>query len=673
MFHFTLRHKSGKTFGPDGLSRRDPYPGDPQFTSSEEFEDEPYGPPELEVDEDTKCELLDIEQFKDFIDNRKGYHLGVAKSFKDILIDCDEARKEELALLVKAKKQVVDKARMNGSSRKEAVLLSETILPELPPIHEHEIPAEDDYYEGHRTEAAIRADERLLYVKQWLLDRTVRPIGMDDNEYLSFIRFASHFFVDKDGKLFRRGIGCMNKLVIEKKNRMFILRAVHDKLGHRGFFATKALVEQRFWWPEFEKDISWFIKTCDPCQKRQKLMIKIPPTETYTPSIFQVIHLDTMMMTPKSNKCGMILHARCALTSWPEAKAVPNDKAKTIAKWIFEEIITRWGSVRLFIVDNAPQYKAVMDWLERKYGVKGIKISAYNSQANGKVEKYHWDIRQMLNKATGGDLSKWYWFLPHVLWADRITIRKGLGCSPYFMVTGAHPVIPLDLLEATWLVEPPDGPLSTADLVGLRAKALAKHQTHVLEMRARVSRTKRLRILKYLKKYKNSIRDYKFKPGELVLIRNSAIKDHLDRKMYDRYLGPLIVIKRSAGGSYVLAEMDGSVFDKKVAAFRVIPYYARRKVELPRNIHDLIDLTPSGLERLEDSDEPPEDESEQGDKDFTFDGIKLRQFDDDNLAIEEELDEMGSSDEESNSEIEDNRTKRVTRSSKLKRRKVVKD
>ena len=80
----------------------------------------------------------------------------------------------------------------------------------------------------------------------------------------------------------------------------------------------------------------------------------------------------------------------------------------------------------------------------------------------------------MLNKATGGNLSKWYCFL-----LERITIRKGWGCSPYSMVTGAHPVIPLDVLEATWLVEPPDGILTTADMVGLRAKALAKHQKHV--------------------------------------------------------------------------------------------------------------------------------------------------------------------------------------------------
>ena len=91
-------------------------------------------------------------------------------------------------------------------------------------------------------------------------------------------------------------------------------------------------------------------------------------------------------------------------------------------------------------------------------------------------------MRQTIWKATGGDVAKWYWFFPQILWADRITIRRGLGCSPYFAVCGAHPVIPLDVEEATWLVEYPGEPISTAELIGLRARALAKHSLHVQEM-----------------------------------------------------------------------------------------------------------------------------------------------------------------------------------------------
>ncbi|KAF9439573.1 hypothetical protein P691DRAFT_690368 [Macrolepiota fuliginosa MF-IS2] len=97
-----------------------------------------------------------------------------------------------------------------------------------------------------------------------------------------------------------------------------------------------------------------------------------------------------------------------------------------------------------------------MKWLSEKYGVKGVTISPYNSQVNGTIECPHWDVWQMLFKATAGDLKKWYWQLHHVMWADRITIRKGTGCSPYFMVMGGHPTIPLDIIEATWLVVEPE-------------------------------------------------------------------------------------------------------------------------------------------------------------------------------------------------------------------------
>ena len=61
---------------------------------------------------------------------------------------------------------------------------------------------------------------------------------------------------------------------------------------------------------------------------RKKLLVKIPPIITHTPFIFQVLHADTMHMTPKSNGCGHIIYGRCGMTSWMEGKAVRDENGK---------------------------------------------------------------------------------------------------------------------------------------------------------------------------------------------------------------------------------------------------------------------------------------------------------------------------------------------------------
>jgi len=101
----------------------------------------------------------------------------------------------------------------------------------------------------------------------------------------------------------------------------------------------------------------------------------------------------------------------------------------------------------------------------------------------------------MLYKATKGDVSKWAWYLHHMIWADGITVRKGTGCSLYFMVTGAHPTIPLDIIEAMWLVKYPERMLSREELIEFQAMALAKHVAYVKEIREEVTKEKIRRIL----------------------------------------------------------------------------------------------------------------------------------------------------------------------------------
>jgi hypothetical protein len=59
--------------------------------------------------------------------------------------------------------------------------------------------------------------------------------------------------------------------------------------------------------------------------------------------------------------------------------------------------------------------------------------------------------------------------------------------------------------------------------------------------------------------------------------------------------GPMIVVHRSANGSYRLAEIDGALSKLKFAAFRLIPYHARsnKKLVITKFV-DAKDLT--GLE-----------------------------------------------------------------------------
>jgi len=72
-----------------------------------------------------------------------------------------------------------------------------------------------------------------------------------------------------------------------------------------------------------------------------------------------------------------------------------------------------------------------------------------------------------------------------------------MGCSPFFVTNGSHPTLPLDIIEVTWLVDLLNVKLLTAELIGYRVRALAKHKDHIEHIRRTVSKKKLDDLLHY--------------------------------------------------------------------------------------------------------------------------------------------------------------------------------
>lgn len=580
MFHFTLVHVPGTHHGPDGLSRRRPQPGDI---------------PEPEDD------------FEDWVDQVNGFMHFINPPASRLNLLYNRVSGPSIACFV------VDA--LDNPSTPLRSPIHDTVTARSTscfiigsqddqPANIDEIPQPEPsltYADVPRTDKAKLAEERIDIVKTWhqTLELPISTAGLTSSEHKALLRYCTEFFVAEGDRLWRKDSKGNHKIVVPQDRRLFLISSAHDDVGHHGFYATNALLAERYWWPQMANDISWFVRTCHLCQLRKTQHVLIPPVVATPAPLFAKVYMDTMHMTP-SGGYKYIVQGRCSLTHWPEWEMLRSETAKSIGQFILNNIIYRWGTILEIVTDNGGPFVKAMDYLKAKYNIKHVRISGYNSKANGIVERSHFDVRQALFKSCDGDQSKWSSSAYSVFWAERVTVRRRMGCSPYFATTGTHPLLPFDIAEANYLLPPPGSTLSTTELIIQRAIALQKRRPQLAELHTKVYEARRKAAYTFEKEHSTSIRDYDFKLGDLVLIRNTAIEKALNRKMRARYMGPCIVVSKNKGGAYIIAEMNGAVFDRPLAAFRVIPYFARSSIPLP-SLDTLLDISRQRLTQMEDT------------------------------------------------------------------------
>ena len=415
---------------------------------------------------------------------------------------------------------------------------------------------------------ANKADKEIEQIRQYLLSRRA-PSDLPPDVLTRFTSRAHHFLI-AGGRLWWKQHGGRHQLYASPSARYALVRDAHDKLGHKGFYSTCRALLDRFWWPALETNVKWYVQTCHQCQIRQTTKVRLPPTVDDPAPLFHKLHIDTMYMPPVQG-FRYIIQARCSLTAWPEWHALRLENGRTIAAFIFEEILCRWGAVGEIVTDNGTAYIAALDWLTERYGIHHIRISAYNSQANGIVKRQHRTVRDSIFKACDGDSSRWLLVAPFAFWADCATIRKSTGFSSFYMAHSVEPTLPFDITQATFLVPDLTKPLLTEELIAARIRQLQKRPADLAAIHDRILASRHASIRQFEKQFANTIRDYDFAPGSLVLVRNMA--PNMD-KMKPRYLGPMVVLRRTRNGAYQLSELDGAASRLRYATFRLIPYHA---------------------------------------------------------------------------------------------------
>ncbi|KIN93863.1 hypothetical protein M404DRAFT_169988 [Pisolithus tinctorius Marx 270] len=423
---------------------------------------------------------------------------------------------------------------------------------------------------------AQACEAKIEMIRAFLATRE-RPPDLTDAQYSSFFNSASHFFL-LDDNLWHRELHGRHQLVIDESKQYCLIKEVHDNLRHKGVFMVCTRLLLRFWWPLLVEDVKWYVCTCHECQIRQTQKLHIPPTVPMIGGLFHKAHIDMMLM-PKAGGYHYIVQAHCALTSYP--------------KW------------RMLRAEN--------NALAMQYHIHHIRISPYNSQANGIVERHHYDVCEAIMKSCENDDCHWHTVVHSVFWAEQVTILKSTGLSPYFMVHGVEPLFPFDLAEATFLLplsRDDATPLTTTELIAWHACQLQKRQDDLDQVRGNVLRTCFQSIQQFEAAFQHRIKDHNFAPSTLMLVRNSRIEKELNRKTKPQYTGPMVILHRTTGGSYLLAELDGSISKLRFAAFRLLPYHPRSQTHA--TVTCITGLDDEELDHLleEAEDDPTDDDVE---------------------------------------------------------------
>jgi len=292
---------------------------------------------------------------------------------------------------------------------------------------------------------------------------------------------------------------------------------------------------------------------------------------------------------------GFIVFARDDLSGWVEARPLLRNNARSVANFIYQDVICRHGCPLRIVMDRGSENIDITSILLETYNIHQIHASAYHPQTNGLVERGHGPVIDALSKYCAGSTTDWPKYLSLALWADRVSVRESTGYSAFELLYGRDCLLPVEFTLESWSVVDWEAEVQKGcreDLLVARMRQLDQRNLSVSQAVKNLQKS-RLANKSYFDQHKRlRPESQQLCVGDLVLLHDTRYFHDRgrERKLNYKWSGPYRV--RSIGEDstyYFLDELDGTQLRRSFAGNRLKRFFSRPALdEIRQDIHNII-------------------------------------------------------------------------------------
>lgn len=357
-----------------------------------------------------------------------------------------------------------------------------------------------------------------------------------------------------DGTLYRKTFLGPLLRCLEAEQAKYVIKEIHWGICgiHAGprMVVTKAM-NAGYFWPGMHQDAVHELQKCESCQRHAPISLRAKNKLVLVTSAwpFQKWGIDIVGPFPTSSgQAKFLLVAVDYFTKWVEAKPLAKISGAEVKKFVWENIVCRFGLPMVIISDNGKQFahNPFKKWCS-SLGIEQAFSSVAHPQANGQVERVNRSLVEGIKKRLGKKRSGWVDELPNVLSAYRTMNKTSTGETPFSLTYGTEAMIPVEIGIPTYRVANPQ-----------ENENELRNNLDLLEERRETAAIKEAKYKRTLEKYYNSrVREQRFKVGEYVMRSNEASGSEKPGKMSPTWEGPYVITSVGDKGAYRLATLDG--------------------------------------------------------------------------------------------------------------------